>query len=145
MAKKEISDERKIAYYAGMALTVVGLLLFFSTFLIFINPDKFFENPSLGSFMTRPIIGFVLIGLGGFLSKVGVRGTAGSGLILDPDKAREDLSPWTTMAGGMVKDALQETNIGTGRTKEIVKIRCQKCSELNDEDAKFCKNCGQTI
>ena len=145
MSKKEISNERKIAYYGGMALTVIGVLTFLSTFLIVLNPDCFFENPSMGGFMTRPIIGFILIGLGGFLAKVGARGAAGSGLILDPKKAREDLSPWSSMAGGMVNDVLKETTIGSAGAKEIIKVKCRGCSELNDEDAKFCKNCGQTI
>ena len=145
MTKKEISNERKIAYYAGMALTAIGLLTFLSTFLIVLNPDRFFDNPSMGGFMVRPLIGFILIGLGGFMTKVGARGAAGSGLILDPKKAREDLSPWSSMAGGMVNDVLKETNIGSAGTKEIIKIKCRSCKELNDEDAKFCKNCGETL
>jgi hypothetical protein len=74
---------------------------------------------------------------------VAARGVAGSGIILDPKKAREDLSPWSSMAGGMIKDAMDETEIHT--KKEIVKVRCRNCSELNDEDAKFCKNCGEKV
>lgn len=31
---------------------------------------------------------------------------AGSGVILDPEKAKEELEPFSRMAGGMVKDAL---------------------------------------
>ena len=29
--------------------------------------------------------------------------------------------------------------------KEIIKIRCRNCGELNDEDAKFCKSCGREM
>jgi zinc-ribbon domain len=29
--------------------------------------------------------------------------------------------------------------------QEIVKIRCPQCKSLNEEDAKFCKNCGKEI
>ncbi|HAS73262.1 MAG TPA: hypothetical protein DCS67_03865 [Clostridiales bacterium UBA8960] len=141
MAKKEISEERKVLYYAGMIVTGIGVVLFMSTFFTFMNPDRFLMGEvSMGSFMTRPLIGFIMIAVGGFMRTVAARGVAGSGLVLDPKKAREDLSPWSTMAGGMINDALGETKLGTN--KEVIKVRCQKCSALNDEDAKYCKDCG---
>ncbi|MFX1593212.1 MAG: zinc-ribbon domain-containing protein [Promethearchaeota archaeon] len=31
------------------------------------------------------------------------------------------------------------------KEKEIIKIKCRACGTLNDEDAKFCDNCGQPI
>ena len=78
---------------------------------------------------------------------IGARGAAGSGLILDPEKAREDLNPYTSAAGGMINDALKEVEILNPKSdgKDLIKVRCQSCKELNDEDAKFCKNCGKEI
>jgi len=144
MAKKEISEERKILYYAGMIVTVIGFVLFFSTFFTFMNPDRFFMGEvSMGSVMARPLIGIFMIAIGSFMRVVAARGVAGSGLVLDPKKAREDLSPWSTMAGGMIDDALGETKIGSN--KEVIKVRCRNCSALNDEDAKFCKDCGEKM
>lgn len=144
MAKKEISEERKVLYYAGMIITGIGVFLFMSTFFTFMNPDRFLMGEvSMGSIMSRPLIGFVMIAVGGFMRTVAARGVAGSGLVLDPKKAREDLSPWSSMAGGMINDALSETKIGTSR--EVIKIRCQKCTALNDEDSKFCKDCGEKM
>ena len=148
MAKKEISEERKILYYAGMAVTGIGLVLFFSTFFAFMNPERFMTgDSSMGSVMTRPFIGFIMIGIGNFMRVVAARGVAGSGLVLDPKKAREDLGPWSTMAGGMIDDALDETRIGSNKDviKEVIKVRCRSCSALNDEDAKFCKDCGDKM
>jgi hypothetical protein len=29
--------------------------------------------------------------------------------------------------------------------KEIIKVRCPKCSALNEETSKFCSNCGNVI
>jgi type I restriction-modification system DNA methylase subunit len=29
--------------------------------------------------------------------------------------------------------------------KEVIKIKCRSCGTLNDEDAKFCKECGKEI
>lgn len=143
MSKKEISSERKNLYYAGMAVTGIGILLFLSTFLTFMNPESFFTSGNPGSFMIRPFIGVLLIAAGSGMRTIAARGTAGSGLVLDPKKAREDLSPWTSMAGGMLKDALDETDLST--KKEVIKIRCKNCEELNDEDAKYCKNCGEEL
>jgi hypothetical protein len=31
------------------------------------------------------------------------------------------------------------------KEKEVIKIKCQACGTLNDEDANFCDNCGTTI
>lgn len=144
MARKEISEERKMLYYAGMIVTGIGVVLFMSTFFTFMNPDRFLTGQmSMGGFMTRPLIGFVMIAVGNGMRTIAARGVAGSGLVLDPKKAREDLSPWTTMAGGMLDDALGETKLGSG--KEVIKVRCRSCSALNDEDAKFCKDCGERM
>jgi hypothetical protein len=80
---------------------------------------------------------------------IGARGAAGAGVILDPDQAREDLEPYSRMAGGMVKDVLEEADVDLGRRHrdpeeevEAIKVRCRKCRALNDEDARFCDQCG---
>lgn len=157
MAKKEISPERKMMYNVGLGLMIVGFILFLSLFVSvfsFMSGDEFSVSmtngePTLES--NEPnfiigLIGFILMGIGGFMRAVAARGVAGSGIILDPDQAREDLKPWTQMAGGMLKDALDETDIkGSSTEKTIVKIRCQNCKALNDEDSKFCKSCGQSL
>jgi len=65
--------------------------------------------------------------------------------VLDPEKAREDLEPYSRMAGGMVKDAMDEAavKLGGGEPEKVVMIKCRACGKLNDEDAKFCKECAQ--
>ena len=47
---------------------------------------------------------------------LGRRGLAGSGAILDPGRARTDLEPWSRMAGGMAKDALDEAGVSLGKS-----------------------------
>lgn len=75
------------------------------------------------------------------------RGLAGSGVVLNPRQARSELEPYTRMAGGMVKDALDEAdiNLGAGRQDKVVMIRCRECGKLNEEDSKFCQECGKAI
>ncbi len=139
---KEISKNRKTLYYVGNGLTAIGFILFLSVFFVaFLNPFAMFgsSNP-----MANGFIGFILIIIGQFVSNIGARGAAGSGLILDPKQAREDLKPYSTQVGGMINDVLDEVDIKP-ESKEVVKVRCQSCKTLNDEDAKYCKKCGAIL
>ena len=143
--KKKISPERKGLYYVGMAVMITGFILFFSVFFIGMSEYPFSGDRGMGS-MKNGFIGFILMGLGGFIMNIGARGAAGSGLILDPEKAREDLNPYTSAAGGMISDALKEVDLLKPKTGEdLIKVRCLSCRELNDEDARYCKNCGKEI
>ena len=81
---------------------------------------------------------------------VGARGLAGSGVVLNPGQARKDLEPYSRMAGGMVKDALDEAdvNLGSGRSskpEQVIMIKCRDCGKLNEEDSKFCQECGERM
>ena len=167
---RQISPERKAMYYGGMALIVVGFLLFVSNF--FMGPDigrrndpqpgepNFWERAQerheefgrgMHTSMVRGLLGMGLIMVGAMLMNVGAKGAAGSGLVLDPSKARQDLEPWSRMRGGVVQDALSEVEVvkkietSIGNPQPQVKVRCQKCQGLNDETAKFCNRCGASI
>lgn len=142
-----ISPGRKTAYYAGTVISVIGLLLFLSVFVThamnFGNFDDF--EGQARSFMFRAIGGIVLIGVGQFIRSIGARGLAGSGVILDPKQARDDLKPYSKMAGGMLGDALEASDLsehlGSG-PERVVMIKCSDCGKLNEEDSKFCQECG---
>lgn len=48
------------------------------------------------------------------------------------------------MAGGMVKDALDEAEVSLGGAlKKVVMIKCPACRKPNDQDSKFCQECGK--
>lgn len=142
--KKKISPERKGLYYTGMAMMGIGIIFFLSVFFIAFTGDPFSYE---GNFMQNGFYGFILIGAGTFVMNLGARGAAGSGLVLDPEKAREDLTPYTKAAGGMLKDALEEIDLPSVKSgeKEVVRVRCIHCRALNEEDARFCKNCGKEM
>jgi hypothetical protein len=146
---KEISEGRKTAYYIGMILAVIGAISFGSVFvsgiLNFGNFDNFEARGK--SMAARAFGGMALIIAGLIVMNIGARGAAGSGLVLDPKKAREDLEPFTRMAGGMVKDALDEADIKLGKSdsEKVIMIKCRKCGKLNEEDSKFCQECGQPL
>ena len=139
---KEISKNRKTLYYVGNGLTAIGFILFLSVFFVaFLNPFAMFgsDNP-----MANGFIGFILIIIGQFVSNIGARGAAGSGLILDPKQAREDLKPYSTQVGGMINDVLDEVD-KKPEEKEVVNVRCQSYKTLNYEDEKKKKKCGAIL
>ena len=154
---KQISPQRKTAYYVGMGLMALGFLLFLSTFVTsfanFGNFDRFEERAQ--STGLRALLGMVLMIAGGIVMRIGVAGVAGSGLVLDPEKARKDFEPWNRMAGGMASDALSEVEpvrkIVDHITRDqpaagpAIKVRCRQCQALNDEAAKFCNQCGAAV
>lgn len=145
---KHISEGRKIAYYIGMGLMVLGGILFVSTFVTFAMHFGDFSNfaSNAKSEMLRAFGGMAFLIVGGIIRGIGAQGLAGSGVVLDPDKARQDLEPYSRMAGGMVKDALEEADVNLGRRPEkVIMIKCPSCGKLNEDDSKFCQECGKQI
>ncbi|UDQ97246.1 hypothetical protein AAEX28_09395 [Lentisphaerota bacterium WC36G] len=159
---KEISKERKITYYIGMGLIVIGFLLFISNFVTFIMNFGNFSSTGFSSIVggfARAFIGMIMMIAGGITMAIGSQGLAGSGVILDPKRARRDRAPFSKMYGGMVKDGLDGAGININNiaekiggnstkqtaTTEIIKIKCRACSALNNEKDNFCSSCGQKL
>ncbi|MHC4553503.1 MAG: zinc-ribbon domain-containing protein [Planctomycetota bacterium] len=155
---QQISPERKGMYSFGLVLQIIGGCLFGIPFIAVLatmigaaggaGPDGFKAIPIAFAF---GFVGFALIGAGGAMRHIAARGVAGSGLVLDPEKAREDMEPWTRMGGGMVKDALDEADInlgnlgGNSQPEQVIMIKCRDCGKLNEEDSKFCQECGKPM
>jgi hypothetical protein len=178
MQKAQISEDRQLMYYGGMILTGIGLFVFISTAFVTSSTRRtpvevhvsgedpaFIEQhremlgipretvtsgpPEPSELFARALTGMGIMVLGSILMSIGSKGLAGSGIILSPDKAREDLKPWSHMAGGMLDDALSQSQRVTeavgGKNEEVVKVRCPSCRALNDDDAKFCDECGTKL
>jgi len=148
MAK--ITKQRKVTYYVGIGMMGLGFVLFVSVFFAFAS---FMNAPFIGSegpSFTNSILGMVFMIVGSFVMNIGAKGAAGSGIVLDPEKAREDLKPFNEAKGEMINDVISNIDIvdniaKSHEEKEVIKIRCRNCESLNDEDAKFCKGCGKEI
>lgn len=100
-----------------MGLTGIGFLLFVSVFFSaigFMSRDPFGSNASIMSAFLRAPLGIVLMIAGSLMMRAGSRGLAGSGVLLDPERAREDLEPWARAGGGLVRDALDEADVDLG-------------------------------
>ena len=145
---RKISEERKAAYYIGMGIMVLGIILFASTFVTAAAKFGDFSNfeSDAKSNMFRAIAGMALMVIGGVIRGIGARGIAGSGIVLDSGKAGEELELSSRMAGGMVKDALEEADVNlTGKSEKVIVIKCTSCSKLNEEDSRFCQECGEQL
>ena len=151
--RKNISPERKTAYYVGGVLSAIGIVMFFSNLAIFAANFGNFDNfESRGqTFVSLGFGGMFLIFIGKIVMKLGETGIAGSGVLLDPEQARKDLEPWSRMKGGMLQDTLEEVEVlqdlkdAIRAPASVIKVRCQKCSALNDESAKFCNQCAEPL
>jgi hypothetical protein len=151
MAKK-ISEERKSMYKMGLGMQIAGGCLFAGPFIVgpLAAMSGNIDSGVIPFVFLLAFIGFGLIAGGGFVRSIAARGKAGSGLVLDPEKAREDLQPWTEMGGEMTKDFLDAADIdlngiGKSEPEKVIMIKCQKCGKLNEEDSKFCQECGKSL
>ena len=144
---RNITQKQKTGFYLGMILIGIGVILFSAPFAdAFFNGLEPNEGGGFPDSFKVAMVGFVFMWIGSALRMISARGLAGSGLLLAPKQARKDLEPYSRMAGGMIQDALEETGgLTSGKTPEKVMIRCQACKKLNEEDSRFCQECGEPI
>ena len=150
--RRTVSPERQAVFYVGVALSVIGFLTFGSVFVsgaMHFGDFSDFEDRSRNE-MLRSVIGMAMMIGGAVTAAVGRNGLAGSGVVLDPQRARQDLEPFNRAAGGMLNDALDEVDAVKNLTHaapsaQAVKVRCRDCQALNDEQARFCNQCGKEL
>ena len=88
----------------------------------------------------------VLAGVGAAIRQVAARGLAGSGMVLDPEKAREDIKPFSQAVGGMIQDAAEGFHVGQpAEERGKIMVRCGDCRALNPEEARYCNQCGKAL
>jgi len=93
--------------------------------------------------------GFTLIGLGGtmlrsaFTSAVmgGAGGAMGGGAGMSPDA----LETYMQQALSATRGATNTVRADPAPPKEVVKVKCRNCGNLEMEDAAFCRKCGKPL
>jgi hypothetical protein len=131
---------------------LLGAILFLSTFISFamhFGDFNDFETRTRSDAL-RALAGIVCLIVGGVVAGVGARGPAGSGLLLDPERAARDLQPFARMSGKLTDTAFSEmetvrqtlADISGGGVREVV---CRACQALNDESDRYCGQCGAAM
>jgi hypothetical protein len=133
LTQRQIPPERRAIFYIGRIVNVLGILSFLAAhFGDFTNFEERGRSMAL-----RAVIGMVMMIAGDVLSGVGKAGLAGSGITLDTEQARRDVEPWSRMAGGVLKDAMDEAGIGGGSkpTDETLAFdeRLRRLEQLRDD------------
>lgn len=127
--KKKLKIIGFIIVGAGLALSVTGLVSFFSAFRTGSTPDLFF----------CAIIGFPLLGIGAsilsFAFKREIMRYAKNESVPVINEASEEITP-------AVKNVAAAVNEGLKSEKTIT---CPKCGTANPADGKFCKECGTAL
>ncbi len=136
-----VSAARKALFYGGYLLQAAGALAFVA---LFFRYDAASRPSGIRSLVLQVVAGFALLFLGALCRRLGIRGLAGSLLILDPPKAREDLAPWTRAAGGMVGDAISAAKEGMDAAA-AKRPRCPRCGAFNEERARYCNQCAAAL
>jgi hypothetical protein len=144
MAK--ITKERKVTYYIGIGMVGIGFILFIS---VFFSAASFMNDPFGGSGIppfTNSVIGMVFMIAGSVVMNIGAKGAAGSGLLLDPDKAREDLKPFNEAKGGMINDVISNIDAvdqitNSKETREVIKIELHHIKQEADGGENSFENC----
>lgn len=161
---RDVETWRKVAYYVGLALTAIGVVLFAVPFTTVFWPREQIFSMLANDGPFRPMapgfLGFGLILIGQLLRNLGRKGLAGSGLLLSPQGETRDNEPWDRSKGHRVANAVDEfqDNIGgqsagvasflgaaQAQPVEVVKVRCRSCGYLDNESDRFCGKCGQPL
>jgi hypothetical protein len=138
-----VGGGRKAAFYVGGLMMVAGFLLAFASFLPAFSlfgaagdfaggalgaagrgrpPEPAAVTGFMGQVQSRVYTtllmaagGAALIVAGAFVRRAGSHGLAGSGLVLDPQRARDEVKPWSEMHGGVLRDTLDAADVDLGR------------------------------
>ena len=129
----------------GSIVSIIGIILFFLSFF---------------GIWASAVIGLLLLFLGSPLLFVGLVLTLIGNMGKIARFQAAEIAPVGKDTFNYLADSTQESvetisraigsGLGTGLSKssageQNTKIRCHKCNELLDEDAKFCDNCGIVI
>ncbi len=160
--EKPASIKRLILKIIGSLTLIIGIILLISGITFLVRADSMFGDPEApwwetvstgngllagGFFMIFPSI-FVLVAARQYqymsktISAGGVKTLGHTEEFERYEKMiKEGSKPRTTGTSRQQEMTSYESSNGS----QVVKIRCQLCGALNDEDAKFCDQCAQPL
>ena len=98
-ARRQVSSGRKLCFYLGYLSWAVAAAM---VLWIALGPFHYtWSSVRSVAWRAGAALGLAVLGL--FLRRIAIRGLAGSLVVLDPPRAREDLEPWSRAAGGLIE------------------------------------------
>ncbi len=136
-----------VVLITGIIFTVVGMVDFFRAFGSFGGPPKLFWC----GFVGLPLMFFgAVMTSAGYMGAVGRYTTAEAAPVAKDtfnymaDGTADGVKTMATAVGEGIGEALGGVVGAVGVGAEAA-VRCSKCNEVNDADAKFCKECGFSL
>ena len=111
---------------AGAAIAIIGLFLMF--FQVFRGIQTPIGDIGYYEYSEYATFGFYLL-IGGIV-------------ILVVSAAIPSSKPQVSEYSPLSPSTLTSTQIKREPFKQIIKVKCPKCGHLNDEEARFCSECG---
>ena len=113
---------------AGLILTVIGLVSFFSAF----------GGDGMPSLFWCAFVGLPLFGIGLMITLTAFRREIAT-------YHKNESAPVVNEFAEDIKPAVQSVASAVRETAAAQDAICPNCGEKNDADAKFCKNCGAAL
>lgn len=162
MNEQQMTEIRRLVFAGGLVLIVFGTVFAIgSKFHIFnAHPQAPIHMPSSqpaatttskGTDTSLYVMDSVLILAGVMMMVYGRKGMAEAVPNPDPQQAKPKAS-WNSALDRAFEDAVsQSSNLmdvfqpKDTKSTAVVKVRCLQCQSLNDENAKFCSECGKPM
>lgn len=142
VVNKDYSKATKVMRFFGIIILIIGLtLVVISVMNLFSNTGLFF----LG------FIGIPLIFVGSVLSMFGFMKKSSSFFASQTAPVQKDVTNYLLRGtrkevSETAKEIIENTNLSKNNSLESGKtVKCPRCGEMNDTDAKFCDNCGCSL
>jgi len=155
------SRKRLLVKIIAFALIIGGIILIITGIITMIHGQSMFGDPDAPWFETVSRGGGLLVGgffmiIPAFFILFVSFGMGAAGRIMDEAGKTFDHDSDYERYEKMIEESSKRRPTGVNRTEETasisdmdrvqaVKIRCQLCGALNDDDAKFCDQCSQPL
>ncbi|MFX1254914.1 MAG: zinc ribbon domain-containing protein [Promethearchaeota archaeon] len=137
---------------SGVVIAVIGLVLFLSTAFPSITGNMGFEDilGAFGQSFIGSFIGLIILFVGSVMVIIGIYVLFFSNIGKIASYVADETAPATTTMSGAVTKGLREgggipIDVSVTESKEKIKIKCQNCGALNDEDDTYCSKCGESL
>ncbi len=162
MGPKRRRGRRGTMIIMGLVLIGAGLVVFRYSAYIAGQLDSYISPPPTDSNNITGLVspggwylpyavwgfGFTLIGLGGTMLRSAFMTSmmgAGEGMAGGSSVSPDMIDSYMKQALSGARGTTGQRGTGPATPKEVVKVKCRNCGNLEAEDATYCRKCGQPL